>query len=71
MEPYPQSSEMEQFFTKFMTAILPMRWQVHPLPEIEAWDTESRSHELPLEAALDGLAYVFSRMEIVPVCGCD
>lgn len=43
MEPYPQSSEMEQFFAKLMTAILPMRWQVHPLPEIEAWDTESRS----------------------------
>ena len=42
MEPYPQSSEMEQFFAKLMTAILPMRWQVHPLPEIEAWDTESR-----------------------------
>ena len=41
MEPYPQSPEMEQFFTMFRIATLPTRLHVHPSPEIEAWDTES------------------------------
>ena len=38
---YPQSSDMEQLFTMFRIAIFPIRWHVHPLPEIESWDTES------------------------------
>ena len=42
MEPYPQSPEMEQFFTMLRIATLPTRLHVHPSPEIEAWDTESR-----------------------------
>ena len=41
MELYPQSPEIEQSFTKFIIASLPMRLQVHPAPEIESWDTES------------------------------
>lgn len=42
MELYPQSPEMEQFFTMSRIATLPTRLHVHPSPEIEAWDTESR-----------------------------
>ena len=69
MELYPQSPEIEHSFTKFITASLPMRLQVHPSPEIESWDTEYYAQRYDAEIAMLPLSLLFLAVAITDPSG--